>query len=63
VLFDFLEAFGSNTTNVLTPIKLMHYAGVNYELPLDAGNVGKLTKELSQAITDIQVLIRIFSKF
>jgi len=49
-----IEAFGSGTAAVLSPIKLIAYKGVDYSIPLASGNSGELCNRLWQTITSIQ---------
>jgi branched-chain amino acid aminotransferase len=49
-----IEAFGSGTAAVLSPIKLIAYHGTDYEIPLAAGNSGELCHRMWQTITSIQ---------
>lgn len=49
-----IEAFGSGTAAVLSPIKLIHYNGVDLNIPLECGQSGALCQRLWNEITGIQ---------
>ena len=52
------ECFGSGTAAVVSPIELIHYDGVDYQVPLDktdpSATAGKLTQRVWDTITGIQ---------
>ncbi|MHA1339019.1 MAG: branched-chain amino acid aminotransferase [Promethearchaeota archaeon] len=49
-----VEAFGTGTAAVITPVGLFHYKGKNYVVGGDKNKVGKLTKKLYDYLTGIQ---------
>ncbi|ETO36257.1 branched-chain amino acid aminotransferase [Reticulomyxa filosa] len=53
-----LESFGAGTASIISPIKLIHYKGKDYNIPLNPQNpnenAGPLARKLFKAITDIQ---------
>eukprot|EP00474_Spongospora_subterranea_P005765 CRZ06223.1 hypothetical protein [Spongospora subterranea] len=53
-----LEAFGSGTAAIVSPIKNIHFKGTDYPVPLDSknpeGQAGALTQRISNTILDIQ---------
>jgi len=53
-----LESFGVGTAAIISPVKLIHYKGKDYKIPLDPQNpkdsAGPLAKKLFKTITDIQ---------
>lgn len=51
-----IEAFGAGTACIVCPVQKIHFKGKDYELPLELGNSGKLTKRLLDRIQSIQVL-------
>lgn len=54
-----LECFGVGTAAVVSPIRLIHHDGVDYDIPLDpsdaSAGAGPLTKRLWDSLLDIQV--------
>lgn len=49
------EAFGAGTAAIVSPVKLIHFAGRDYNVPIDPTlNAGKFTKVLCDKIMDIQ---------
>jgi len=51
-----LEAFGAGTAVTIGPVSVLHYDGVDYQIPIDPKlQAGPLTKELSDTIYGIQV--------
>lgn len=53
-----IEVFGAGTAMTLAPVELIHYDGVDYQIPLDETHkAGELTRTLSKQIKDIQVII------
>ena len=53
-----IEMFGAGTAAIVSPIKCIHFDGVDYKIPLDPKNpdsqAGPLTKKLADTITGIQ---------
>jgi branched-chain amino acid aminotransferase len=53
-----IEAFGAGTAAVVSPIKLIHHNGVDYNIPLDpkdaSAGAGPLTKRVWNTLLDIQ---------
>jgi branched-chain amino acid aminotransferase len=53
-----LEAFGAGTAAVVSPVKLIHYDGKDYTIPLDpadpAAGAGPLAKRVWSSLSDIQ---------
>jgi branched-chain amino acid aminotransferase len=50
-----LECFGCGTAAIVTPVKKIHYNGVDYNVPInEAINAGELTRKVWQNIVDIQ---------
>lgn len=50
-----VESFGCGTAAIVTPIKLINYNNIDYDVPIDETlNCGKLTKKIWQNIVDIQ---------
>lgn len=53
-----LEAFGAGTAAIVSPVKSIHYAGKDYQIPLDpqdpSSQAGPLAKRMSKDIMDIQ---------
>lgn len=53
-----LEAFGAGTAAVVSPVKLVHYDGKDYSIPLDpadpAAGAGPLAKRVWSSLSDIQ---------
>ncbi|KAK6204863.1 Bat21 branched chain amino acid aminotransferase [Scheffersomyces amazonensis] len=49
-----VEAFGSGTAAVVSPIKSIGWNGQEIEVPLAAGNSGELTKQVAEWIRKIQ---------
>lgn len=50
-----LEAFGAGTAVTIGPVSLLHFDGVDYQIPIDPKyQAGTLTKELSDTIHNIQ---------
>jgi len=53
-----IESFGAGTAAIVSPIKLIHYNGTDYKIPIDSenptANIGKLSKKLSDTILGIQ---------
>jgi branched-chain amino acid aminotransferase len=50
-----IEAFGSGTAAVVSPIKLISYHAVDYSIPIDTElGIGKLTKRFADTILGIQ---------
>ena len=42
-----LEAFGAGTAAVVSPVKLIHYDGMDYKIPVDeAAGAGPLAKRV-----------------
>jgi len=53
-----IESFGAGTAAIVSPIKLIHYNGTDYTIPIDiedpTATIGKLSKRLSDTILGIQ---------
>ncbi len=50
-----LECFGCGTAAIVTPVKQIHYAGTDYDVPInEAIGAGDFTKKMWQSIVDIQ---------
>jgi len=53
-----IEAFGTGTAAVVSPVKNIHFKDVDYQIPLDSSDpnakIGKLTGAIWNAVTDIQ---------
>ena len=50
-----IEAFGSGTAAIVSPVELIHYNGQDYQVPIDTQlNAGKLTQRLANDLMDIQ---------
>jgi branched-chain amino acid aminotransferase len=53
-----IEAFGSGTAAIVSPVNGIHYNGKDIKIPLDASDpnaqAGKLTQRFANAIMDIQ---------
>jgi len=53
-----IEAFGTGTAAVVSPVCNIHFNGVDYPIPLDpsdpSAKIGKLTGTVWKAVTDIQ---------
>jgi branched-chain amino acid aminotransferase len=50
-----LEAFGAGTAAVVSPVKQIHFDGVDYDIPVDASaGAGPLTKRFWNSLLDIQ---------
>mgnify|MGYP006282861585 CR=1 FL=1 len=49
-----VEAFGSGTAAVITPVGSLHYNGTDYEMGGDKDKVGELTQKLYNYLTGIQ---------
>jgi len=53
-----IEAFGTGTAAIVSPVKALGFMGVDYDIPLDkedpTAKAGKLTRRIMSAITDIQ---------
>ena len=53
-----IEMFGAGTAAVVSPIKTIHFAGTDYDIPLGEernADAGPLTKRMWDTITGIQV--------
>jgi branched-chain amino acid aminotransferase len=50
-----IEAFGAGTACIVCPVQKIHFKGKDYNIPLELGNSGKLTKRLLDKIQSIQV--------
>jgi len=50
-----LEAFGAGTAMTVAPVELIHYDGVDYNVPVDPElKAGEFTRRISKMIKDIQ---------
>jgi len=50
-----IEAFGAGTAMTLAPVELIHYDGVDYNIPVDPEHqAGEITRAISKRIKDIQ---------
>jgi len=53
-----IEAFGTGTAAVVSPVRNIHFKDVDYPIPLDpsdpSAKIGKLTAAIWKAVTDIQ---------
>ncbi|XXQ33839.1 Branched-chain-amino-acid transaminase [Plasmodiophora brassicae] len=64
-----IEAFGSGTAAIVSPVKSVHFQGKDYPIPLDPkdpnGQAGALTQRISRTIMDIQVgrVLRVHTAF
>ncbi len=56
-IFQVLEVFGAGTAAVVSPVKMIHFHGKDYKIPLDPTGIGKVTKRFADTILGIQVHI------
>eukprot|EP00298_Acanthocystis_sp_HF-20_P015663 c21219_g1_i1.p1 GENE.c21219_g1_i1~~c21219_g1_i1.p1 ORF type:complete len:399 (+),score=145.71 c21219_g1_i1:1862-3058(+) len=53
-----IEAFGSGTAAIVSPVRCIHYEGNDYNIPLDPSKphleIGPLAQRIATALTDIQ---------
>lgn len=49
-----IEMFGCGTACVVCPIKLIHYNGEDYHIPIDSAGAGKFTQRMFDTILGIQ---------
>jgi branched-chain amino acid aminotransferase len=49
-----IEAFGAGTAAVVSPIKALHFDGVDYDVPISAGGAGPLTQKFWDELMNIQ---------
>jgi branched-chain amino acid aminotransferase len=50
-----IEAFGTGTAAIVSPVKALGFDGKDYDIPIDAAlNAGKLTNKIADTLQDIQ---------
>jgi branched-chain amino acid aminotransferase len=59
-----IECFGAGTAAVVSPVKKLHYKGVDYSVPINERLLsGDLTNRIMKEITDIQSGARKFDNW
>ena len=52
-----IEAFGCGTAAVISPVRVIHYEGIDYNIPIkEEYGAGELSKQLNEELMAIQVI-------